>query len=431
MKTLHIALFSLAFCLLGCNTKETDKLVTRVEDYNSYLTAKDNKRLDVAHQDYLFWEKKLEKEPNQFPYLAKAAASQSLIFSLTGHIENLIEAEKKLVEANEATNYNSPGYLRAFARNYISQHKFKAALTVLEKAERNGEKLKATQKMLFDVHLELGNTEKAKQYLSLIENYKDFDFLIRLSKWSDHEGNLDDAILYLRKATEMAEASKNKALMQWTYTNLGDYYGHAGNIEASYNHYLKALKLDPHDAYAKKGIAWIVYSHEKNADEALRILDAVTQAHTAPDYHLLKAEIAEFKGDDIRKTTELKRYFDAVAKTEYGHMYNKYNVLLYAEDKAKTAKALKIAHKEIENRPTAQSYDLLAWTYFNYGDNRIALEIMEQHVVNKTFEPESLYHLAEIYKANGNQKEAEKLKKELLESSFELGPLTTQSIKNI
>lgn len=432
MKSIYLLTSIILLLVTACKSNtETPDIVTNTEDYNHFLKTEKNEILDAATQDYKFWKKKLEKEPNQFPYLAKAAASQSLLFNTTGEITHLIEAEKHLVAANEASSFKNSGYLRALARNYISQHKFKAALELLKISETNGDKLKSTQKMLFDVHLELGNTKDAKHYLSKIENYKDFDFLIRLSKWSDHEGNLDDAILYLSKATEIAEASKNKSLMQWSYTNLADYYGHAGKIQDSYKHYLKALELDTNDAYAKKGIAWIVYSHEKNADEALRILNATTQYYNAPDYYLLKAEIAEFKGNDALKVSELQKYKEAIENSLYGDMYNKYNVMLFAENPAQTAEALKIANEEIQNRPTAQSYDLLAWTYYNHGDVENALEVMENHVVGKTFEPEAMYHLAEVYKANGKIDEAQQLKEELLESTFELGPIMTQDIKKI
>jgi len=431
MKPICYLFFGILLCV-GCkNTPKTPAVVTNLEEYNRYLKIEKNEIIDAAQQDYKFWEEKLEKEPNQFPYLVKAAASQYQLFNQTGRIDHLIEAEKRLVAANQASNYKNSGYLRALARNYISQHKFKDALELLKTAETNGDKLKSTQKMLFDVYLELGDTRAAKQYLSKIENYKDFDFLIRLSKWSDHEGNLKDAILYLQKATELAEASRNEGLMQWSYTNLADYYGHAGKIQASYKYYLKALELNPNDAYAKKGIAWIVYSHEKNPDEALRILNAATTTYNAPDYHLLKAEIAEFKGDIKMKKTQLKLYKNAVANHLYGDMYNKYNALLFAENAEEMAKALEIAHEEISNRPTAQSYDLLAWTHYKQGALKEALEVMENHVVGKTFEPEVMYHLAEVYKANGKSAKAKQLKEELLESRFELGPVMSQSIKNI
>ena len=430
MKSINLLIFAIILLVMGCeNNSNKRALVTHSQDYNHYLEVEKNEIKDAAQQDYIFWEEKLEKEPNQFPYLVKAAASQSLLFNQTGDINHLIQAEKSLIKANEATNYTNSSYLRSLSRNYISQHKFKQALGLLKIAEANGDKLKATQKMLFDVHLELGNTEIAKQYLSKIENPRDFDYLIRLSKWSDHEGHLDDAIMYLKNATLIAEATKNTGLIQWAYTNLADYYGHAGEIEASYRHYLKALEINPHDAYAKKGIAWIVYSYEKNPDEALRVLNAITKKHNVPDYHLLIAEIAEFKGDLKLKEIQLELYNNAVDNNLYGAMYNKYNVLLLAENFKKTEEALKIAKEEIKNRPTAQSYDLLAWSHYNQGNIKVALEVMENHVVGKTFEPEVLYHLAKIYKANGMIDMAKTLKKELLESTFELGPITAKKVK--
>ncbi|XCF07032.1 tetratricopeptide repeat protein [Tamlana crocina] len=423
----HIAILLLLIITVSCGKKE--KQITQRKDYNIYLENTENERLDLVKSDLIFWEEKLEKEPNQFPYFAKAAASQSQIFQHTGQIETLIDAENYLIEANNFTHYSHAGYLRSLARNYISQHRFKDALALLEKAETNGENLKGTQKMLFDVHMELGNFEIAKTYLEKTRKEGDFDYLIRLSKWSDHRGNLDAAIKYMEQAKTIAEASNIPSTKQWVYTNLADYYGHAGKISDSYQHYLKALELDPTDAYAKKGLAWIVYSHENNADEAMRILNAISKTYNAPDYHLLKAEIADFMGNQNLKEEELDRYFDAVKNPLYGDMYNKHNTLLYAENATQTTEALKIAIEEIQNRPTPQSYDLLAWTHYNHGDTKEALKVMEEHVVGKTSEPDVLFHLAKIYKANNNLENVKKLKKELLESSFELGPLTTKEVK--
>lgn len=424
-----ISLGLLLVVLSSCNS--SPKQITNVKDYNSFLVIEENKMLQVALKDLTFWEKKLEKEPNQFPYLAKIAASQSQIFNITGNIDALIKAENNLVELNERLHYNTAGYMRSLARNYVSQHKFNEALKLLEKAEVNGENLKGTQKMLFDVNLEIGNYEKAKKYLELVRKEGDFDYLIRLSKWSDHRGDLDAAIKYMEEAKHIAEASNLNNTKQWVYTNIADYYGHAGRVSESYNHYLKALKLNPDNAYAKKGIAWIVYSYEKNAEEALRILNKITTTYNTPDYHLLKAELAEFLENNELKEKEIQSYALAVNNPLYGDMYNKYNVLLYADNKKESAKALEIAYKEVKNRPTPESYDLLAWTLFNNNDLDEALSIMEEHVVGKTSEPEVLYHLAQIYKAKGKLKRAKKLKEELLKSTFELGPILTKQITNI
>lgn len=415
--------------LASCNS--SPKLITNAKDYNDFLVNNEKEMLHMAKADLEFWEKKLEKEPNQFPYLAKIAASQSLIFNLTGNIDALINAEKNLLKVNERTNYNKAGYLRALARNYVSQHKFKEALSLLTKAEINGENLKGTQKMLFDVHLELGNFEIAKTYLEHIRKDNDFDYLIRLSKWSDHRGDLTAAIKYMEQAKQIAEASNLAPTKQWVYTNLADFYGHAGRVSEAYKFYLKALQLNPEDAYAKKGIAWIVYSYEHNPEEALRILNTITLAYNSPDYYLLKAEIASYIGDTEFEAKQLERYDSIIKNPLYGDMYNKYTVLLYAENHKKSAKALEIAYNEIEKRPTPQSYDLLAWTFYNHGDAKEALQVMDKYVVGKTTEPDVLFHIAKIYNANGKLKEVKSLKDELLQSTFELGPIMTQEINNI
>ncbi|MBD0833143.1 tetratricopeptide repeat protein [Aestuariibaculum sediminum] len=429
MKFLYIISICMLALFASCtNSKEK---ITDPDAYSLYLEAESNEAEQQTLQDLEFWQEKFIQTPNQFPYLAKIAGAYNQLFGITGEVAYLKQAEDTFETLNDKTHYSNSAYLKGLAGTYISQHKFKEALAVLKKAEANADKLEGTQKMLFDVHLELGNYELAKSYLDKFSNDADFDYLIRVAKWSDHRGDLTAAIKYLEQAKIRAEQSNSKSLKQWIYTNLADFYGHNGQIKASYNHFLKALALNPNNAYAKRGIAWIVYSHEKNPDEALRILNAVTQTYHAPDYYLLKAEIAEFKGDMNLHRQALKAYQTAVNNPMYGDMYNTYNVSLYANNVEKLDEALKLAEIEVANRPTPESYSLLAWTYYKKGFKRRALKIVKDRVANKTYEPQSLLHLAHIYKANNKLKEVKHLKNELLESIFELGPLTAKEIKNI
>ncbi len=429
MNSKYIIAFCTLLLLSSCNTET--KQVTNSSDYNNYLELAENKTVQHAESNKEFWSGKLEKSPTQFPYMSKIASSYSHLFAATGNIEYLKLAEENLLEVNKITDYKSPGSLMSLASNYISQHKFKEALDLLSRAELIGDDLIDIQKMLFDVHLELGNKEMAKVYLEKIENMSDFDYLIRLAKWSDHQGNLDAAIKYLEKAKVIAESSKQKGIMHWTYSNLADFYGHAGRIDESYRLYLKALEINPNDAYSKKGIAWIVYSYEKNPDEALRILNSVTQTYTAPDYYLLKAEIYEYKGNEIAKDEQLRKYKEAVTNEFYGAMYNKYSVLLYTDEKENLEEAIKIAKIEVEHRPTPQSYDLLAWSYFSNGNIKEAVKVVDNHVVGHTFEPMALYHSAEIYKAAGMADKANAIKKDIAESAYELGPVIAEKVNKI
>lgn len=425
----YLSLSFLSLVLLSCN--EVPDQLTQTEDYEKFLQKDATMTVAKIKNDHDFWKEKLTKEPFQFPYLVKLASAQSKMFDATGEIEYLILAEKNLLAANQQTGYKIASYLKSLARNYISQHRFREALSLLDSAEAVGEKINGTHKMLFDVHMELGNYEAAEAYLTKIEDRNDFDFLLRYAKWSDHKGDLNTAITYMEKASEKAEMANIKGLKQWSYTNLADFYGHNGEIQKSYEHYLKALELAPNDAYAKKGIAWIVYSHERNPEEALRILNSVTKQYKSPDFYLLMAEIAEFMDQGPSKKQYLEDYFATVSDENYGVMYNTSSAIIYAEESSEAGEAIELAQMEVSQRPTPQSYDLLAWAYYNQGDYKKALKIALEHVADKTYEPESLLHLAKIYKATGKTKEAQVLKNELLESVYELGPVAEREIGQI
>lgn len=406
--------------IIACNKENS--VVMNSSDYNSFLELKDNNTIGFAQKEILFWEQKFKNAPTQTNYLNTIASNYTILFEQTGNIKYLYKAENYLFESCERLNYSDASSIRALARNYITQHRFSEALLLAQKALNTKSKIKETHKLLFDVQMELGDYKSAHKSLQQIYNMNDFDYLIRLAKWCDYKGNLESAISMMEKATSIASKNNNTKLMAWSYSNLGDMYGHAGKIEKAYSFYLKALQIEPNNFYSLKGLAWIAFSHEQNTKEAKRIIENISKRHDSPDFYLLKAEIAEFEKDYDHQEQYLKDYFKKLANEDYGVMYNSYNALLFSENKDTHSFAFSIATNEVKSRPTPQSYDLLAWAYFNQGDHKKALEIAQKFVVNKTFEPEVLYHLANIYKANDMSHEVAPIKKELEASVFELGP---------
>lgn len=417
------------FTVLGC-----DKIVHQItdsSDYSEYLNIKGNKSMDFAYQEIDFWQKKYDAAPNQKSYLGIIASKYAAIFEYTGDINNLYKVESLLTQLNVAYHYSNVANLRSLARNYIMQHRFKEALILANKALAIGEGRSETEKLLFDVQMELGNFPEALKNLNAIKNMNDFDYLIRLAKWNDYKGDLETAIVMMEKARAIAEKEDNKVFKIWSYSNLGDFYGHAGRIQESYDSYLKTLEIDPNYSYALKGITWIIFSHERNTHEAKKIVEAIELTHNSPDLFLLKVQIAEFEGKKNDASKYEKAYFKMLQSHDYGAMYNKYNALLYADKKVTATKALEIAKIEVEHRPTPDSYDLLAWAYFNLGKHKKALEIAEKHVVGKSFEPEVQYHLAMIYKSNDLIPKSDEIKEELLSSLYELGPDFEQKINQL
>jgi len=413
--------------LFSCQTEPKSSL-TDARDYNKYLVSNPSR---TTSKYFELWNSKIKPDSSQLMSFGIVGGEYNRYFQNTGDIQYLKKSEQVLKKAVAIAAMGEAGYYRALARNYISQHRFREAAQLADSARAIRSGVDQTLGLMFDVNMELGNYDIAQKYLDSLKNMNDFAYLIRVSKWNDYKGDLDTTIRFMEKAKLKAEDSKNKELRLWAYTNLADYYGHAGRIEDSYKHYLKTLELDPENAYAKKGIAWIVFSYEKKAAEAMRILDSVTKNYKAPDYYLLKAEIADFMGDDLKSLSNFDTYFEMVQNPAYGDMYNAYNVSLYLDRTDQFDKALKLSRKEVGNRPTPESYSLLAYSHFKKGDKEKALEIVQKYIEGKTFEPGILLYAAEIYSANGLFEKAKEIKIELAEAIYELGPSSEVAISNL
>ena len=78
-------------------------------------------------------------------------------------------------------------------------------------------------------------------------------------------------------------------------------------------------------------------------------------------------------------------------------MYNKYVVNIESEEFKNFDKAKEIAESEIAERPTAASYFMLAWAYFQSGDTEKSVQIIKQNVEGKITDPETLTKIDRIY----------------------------------
>ncbi len=417
MKTLHF--FALILLMASCSETKDNSILNK-SDYDAFLHETGSElRAEVKRKKEKL-NTQLGQDSTDITALGGLAAVYSSLFEATGEIENLKLAEQALVRGLEVSAFNKDGYAIKLAKNYISQHRFKDAKALMEKTLAEPSNKYQVHLILFDIYMELAEYAKASEMLGLVENEAHFDYLIRRSKWADYKGNLDEAIRYMEKAKKLADESGKPSLKVWAYTNIADYYGHAGRLEDSYQHYIKALQIDSANAYAKKGLAWIAYSHEGDIEEANRILNAVLDYHVVPDYYLLKGDMASTANKPEEAGKNYDQFVKAAEKKGYGEMYNAYLIEYYAE--RAPDKALAIAEREIENRATPEAYHLLALAQLKSGMKAEALATIENHVAGKTFEPMAEFHSALVYKANGMGEKVAEAKKELSGAGYEIGP---------
>ncbi|MFZ6013697.1 MAG: cell surface protein [Bacteroidota bacterium] len=327
----------------------------------------------------------------------------------------------------ETTTSAKAGLYLSLAQNAITQHAFRQAGAYADSALREGGREAASYLVATDVALELGDIQSATWALQKFTNKNSFAHLIRQAKVKDHEGQLDSAIIIMEQA--FSRIKGNKDLYCWTLSNLGDMYGHASRVTDAYQAYLSVLQKDPGYDYALKGIAWIALSHDHNYTEAKRIITTLASRSRMPEAHLMLKEIAEMENDNREKLKQLELFLAMTGHDAYQAMYAKYLAIVYIDDLQNPEKGLAIAENEIASRPTAQSFALKAWALLNLGRKKEALQIAQQYVEGRTFEPEVIYYLALIYKANGLEDEAEEYLEKAFESTFELGPSAAATIK--
>lgn len=422
------SLFATAVMVLYTSCNSNNSIINR-NDYSAYLVkgAIDDEDKKVT-SEIEFWSQWLLKDTGSYVNMLELARNYMARFKVKGNVSDLNAGDSLLKRSSERLAHTDPEILYALTQNSITQHQFHAAKKYIQAAEKAKGDPYLLKLLQFDVNMELGSYQAASKCLESLGDKSAFDFLIRQAKWEDHKGNTDEAILLMEEAFEMVK-DKKKSLFSWTLSNLGDMYGHAGRIKESYQAYLSVLKNDPSNFYCLKGIAWIAYSHDKNYREAKRILKYILSHAEMPEIRLILADIAASEGNQEEARLLTNEFISTVSKPAYGGMYNKYLIQLYCEELSGYDEALSLAKKELLNRFTPETCDLLAWVYYRKGELRKAYEYSSGHVYTFTSEPEALMHSGFIYADIGKTAEARKILKECLESEFELGPIAKKQIE--
>lgn len=407
----------------------SDRAVLNSPDYEQYLTAVHFEKQQSELRDQInFWEKKLQAQLNNAVYQQKLAGLYTTQFRLSGDIGSIHRSDSLLQLLHDRFPGNV-SVLQSLSTNAVTRHAFLEAESFIRKAYHLGEDKFASALLLTDIFLERGKLAEAGAELQNIDATTHFDYLVRAVKAQDQQGNLGEAIASMEQAAAIARSSGNRPLTNWALSNLADLYGHDGQIRRSYQGYLQALSYNPADFHSLKGIAWIAFSHDKDTKEARRILTFLKSVHQVPDYDLLLAELAAFEENKPLEEQHLQQFADQAARSVYGNMYKRYLCLYLSDHQKDLDKALQIAEEEIEERPHPLSYDLLAWVYFQSGDTRKALQIMNDHVLGRSEEPVILYHAGIILKDTGNDQDAKPYLLAAREAAFELGPLAMKELE--
>ncbi|HEX4958496.1 MAG TPA: tetratricopeptide repeat protein [Lacibacter sp.] len=422
---LPLFLFASVIVLLSSCKSDAIVIKSEVEDF---LQVAPNQKLESIETEISFWSGKLEVVKDDIASQVKLGSLYSKRFQYTGKISDVHKSDSFYRVAHSLQKLFGSGTYRSLAANCVTQHKFREASLYLDSAFEKGDDKYITLLQQFDVAAELGDYLRASTIMQQFKYKNTFEYYIRQSKLMDHKGEADASLAAMEKAMAKALDSKNEELILWAKSNLADMYGHQNRIQESYALYKEVLKKDKHYYHALKGIAWIAYSHDKNTALAKQILQHLQTLHPVPDYDFMLAEIAAFESNTAQKELHTQRFLKAVSHPAYGDMYNKYVFSIMSDELNNYSAALQIATTEVNNRPTPQSYDLLAWAYYKNNRFQEAATVADTYIAAQNHEPDALFHLGVIYLRAGKKELAKKYLTEAGESSYELGPLAANEI---
>jgi lipopolysaccharide biosynthesis regulator YciM len=412
---------------ISCNKKNN---IAQSKDYEVFLNSTfHTNQLKQTNEEIGFWNNKLVADTGSYVNMMQIGLNLLSRFKTSGEVNDLHTADSLFERSGSKINNKESSIYFALSQNAITQHKFNEAEAYLQKAEKVGAEVYTINLVKFDINMELGRYNEAQYCLNNIsKKNKNLDYIIRKSKFEDHLGHSKESIEYMEQAYDIVKNINKKSLSNWVVTNLADMYSHEGRLDDAYKMYLRSLQLDSANLYALKGIAMICYSNDQNSYEAKRIINFILSNTDTPDLYLTLAEISEWEGDVNGKQKYIDTFLSKINTPLYGNMYNKYLIEIYLNDKLDITKGLSIAEHEMTNRATPETYSWLAFA--NYKNNNIAKanELINNYVLNKTFEPEALY-IASVILSNSNKPLAQKLRKQCKESQFELGPLKLTKLK--
>ncbi len=430
MKAVYTILSALSVFFIGC--KQSGPMVQE-NDFKHYLRpavhAQQSKK--VATENLLFWQNRLSCDTGSYIYMMQTGYAYLQVFENSGEIEMLWKADSLFNRSNQITNGKVDHILFTLVQTAITTHRFGLAWEYIKAIECIDHDAFTYNLLKFDAALEIGLPAEARKCLDRMQQKDGFDYLIRLAKLMDYSGDLPMAIDLMEQALAKANKAHHAAQIEWALSNLSDMYGHNGNIKQAYEGYKKVLRMNENNLHALRGLGWIAFSHDKNAETAARIFKYLNHSTALPDYLLTLGEIARFEGDEDKAKFYFNTFVRKASMPQYGNMYHKYLISQYTNTFNQPALALHLATKEIKNRYTPLTVNLLAWANFKAGNTKEATALLLHPLNRQNHEPEASFQTAQMLRAIGQSEQAIILLGELKDARFELGPNTAKLVDKL
>jgi hypothetical protein len=385
-----------------------------IKNYTPSETARMNEG------DLSFWKKRMDSLPDNYVNGPKYASALALRFRLYGNIHDLLKADSLLKQSNAANQEKEDGLLYTLANLATLQHHFKESYDYAQKGVNAGDNKYGGKMAIFDATFELGQYDVAGGIIRTIKPDNTYPYYFRRSKYEHYHSSLDTAISYMLKAA--ASSQGNKYLEQAAISNAADLYIHAGNLQRSYDLFRKSIAIDAADFHSIMGIGWIALMHDNNDSLAKKIFEFAHSHLLSPDPLLKLMYVFQQQKDSVHEKKMANEFIAEASQPEYGQMYNKYLIDIYTSVLNNPQRAVELAKKETESRPTPQTYAWYAWALLKNNEKENAGSIFSEFVSGKPLEGLELYYMGKLMQESGKGYNAREFFKAAWKNHYDLSP---------
>lgn len=363
-----------------------------------------------------FWEGRINPALPGYVDESRYAGGLAMEFRFFGEIDSLKKADSILLKVDRDFNHREASADLGLMAHCLTEHRFMQADSLLLRAKSLGLRPQESLTASFDVDFELGRYSAAQIELNSLRCPDDYGYFFRRSKMDHLKGSLDSAIHDMENAADLSAG--NAYLMGVALANAGDLYIHAGDLPAAGRAYKKCILLNSADFHSLMGLGWIALVHDHNDSLAARIFQFVATKNGLPD-PLFK--MAQMPDSNLARRSALA-FSRIAADARYGRMYDKYLIQLYTGILYDPALAESLAHDELNNRATPQTYAWYAWALFVNGKKQAAYGIFEKYVSGRPLEGLELYYMGKMMKGLDKGYNAQAFFKAAYETRYDLGP---------
>ncbi len=373
-----------------------------------------------------FFEAKFENDPHNYVIAGRLVDDHMLSFQLDSDLAHLSRAE----EVARAVLSVAPDSALSFARlstTLLAQHKFAGALEAAQRAfaaDTAGEAALAT---LFDAAVAAGSYGTAERALKALEPGT-LTRQLREARWLAALGQADYAVSIMEGGCRRLErGTARRQVVAWCQSLLaGLEHGRSGDAAAEY-WLRRALRTQPGYVGALEGLANLAYARGNWEKAKGLFAQILSEAH--PDLYLRKAEVSLALGD-TEAATASERAFVRLATAPGAEALNAHPLAIYYAARPESRdRALEIILRDLERRPSIETYGVLSWVRLQRGELAEALEASNQSRRWGEPSPTNDYMRARVLAALGRTDEARQLFDNVLADPTQLDHYVLQEMR--